>query len=95
MHIIKSGSEVLLAACDEKLLGKVVKEGELKLDIKKEFYHDIFVESQTFVNALKIATIANLIGSNVVSIAIKEGYVNKKNVMHIKKVPYAQFVKML
>lgn len=95
MHIIKYGSEILLAACDKRLLGKVVRDGELKLDIKKDFYYEVYVESKTFVNALKMVNIANLVGEDVVSIAIKEGYVNKENVMYIKKVPYAQFVKML
>ncbi len=95
MHVIKSGSEILLAACDKKLLGKILKDGELKLHIKKDFYYEVYVDSRTFINALKMATIANLVGEEVVSIAIEEGYVNKENVIHLKNVPYAQFVKMV
>ncbi len=95
MHVIKSGSEILLAACDKKLLGKILKDGELKLHIKKDFYYEVYVDSRTFINALKMATIANLVGEEVVSIAIEEGYVNKENVIRLKNVPYAQFVKMV
>jgi len=95
MHVIKSGSEILLAACDKKLLGKILKDGELKLHIKKDFYYEMYVDRGTFVNAMKMATIANLVGEEVVAIAIEEGYVNKDNVIYLKNVPYAQFVKMI
>lgn len=92
MHIIKSGSETLLAACDKKLLGKVLVERDLKLNVKKDFYYEMYVERDTFINALKMATIANLVGNEVVSIAIEEGYINKENVIYLQNIPYAQFV---
>lgn len=95
MRIIYVRNEIILAACDKELLGKRFVKDNIHLEVKKEFYHEVFVNRETFVNALKIATIANLVGKRVVEIAIEEGFVDKENVLWIGDVPHAQIVKLL
>lgn len=94
MKIIRIRDEILLAACDRELLGKKFTHGELRIEVKKEFYHEVFVSRETFVNALRTATIVNLVGERVIRIAIEEGFVDEENVLWIGKVPHAQIVKM-
>jgi hypothetical protein len=92
--IYRVQNEVLVAVCDEDIRGRVFEEGELILDIRKEFYGDeVFTEEQVVV-FLKEATIANLAGEGVVSIAIKEGIIDKENVLRVCGVPHAQMVRM-
>jgi len=87
-------NEVLVAVCDEDVYGKVFEEGEVVLDIRKEFYGDeVFTEEQVVV-FLKEATIANLAGEGAVSIAIREGIIDAENVLRVCGIPHAQMVRM-
>ena len=92
MRMYRVRGEVILAACDSELLGKKFEEGELILEVKRSFYYEAFVSEQTFLNSMKIATIANLVGEKVVNLAIREGYIDEENVMRIAGVPHAQMV---
>jgi len=90
MKIYKVRGEVMVAACDRELLGRKFEEGELTLDVKESFYYESFVTEQTFLNSMKIATIANLVGERVISLAIKEGFIDKDGIIKIEGVPHAQ-----
>ncbi|WP_456475305.1 DUF424 domain-containing protein [Candidatus Pyrohabitans sp.] len=94
VKIYRVQNEVLVAVCDEDILGRVFEEGELILDIKKEFYGDeVFTEEQVVV-FLNEATIANIAGEGVVAIAIREGIIDRENVLRVCGVPHAQMVRM-
>ena len=95
MKLYKKGEDILIGACDEELLGKRLKEGKLRLHVKKTFYGGRLVDEKTFEAYLKEATIANLVGKRTVECAIKMGYVNPRCVLYIQGVPHAQMVKML
>ncbi|MDP8011275.1 MAG: DUF424 domain-containing protein [Thermoplasmata archaeon] len=95
MHIWKVQNEIMLAACDSNLLGKKFEEGEFHIEVKKEFYHESYVTEKSFRNALKMATIINLVGENVIRIAIEEKIIDENNIIRIKNVPHAQAVVML
>lgn len=95
MKVWRIQNEVMLAACDSNLLGKRFEEGELHIEIKREFYHESFVTEKAFRNALKMATIINLVGENVIRIAVEEGIIDRDNIIRISSVPHAQAVVML
>lgn len=95
MKIWRIQNEVMLAACDSNLLGKRFEEGEFHIEVKKEFYYESFVTERAFRNALKMATIINLVGENVVRIAAEEGIIDRNNVIRISNIPHAQAVVML
>ena len=94
MKISSINGEVLLAAADSSIVGNVIREGKLHLDIRPDFYGDIRVNDETFVSSLGVCTIANLVGKHVVKKAIDEGYVDPDNVISINNIPHAQFTKM-
>ena len=91
MKIYRTGKEVIIAACDTDLIGKVFKEGALKLEVSS-FYDGPEVDQEELIKHLKLATIANLVGEKAVNIAIEEGYVDKNCVMRIGGIPHAQTV---
>ena len=68
--------EVLLAACDEDLLGKTLSEGELSIEVSERFYGDKKVDKDTFIKQLAAATSANLIGEKVIELAKKAGFID-------------------
>ncbi|WP_297073374.1 DUF424 domain-containing protein [Thermococcus sp.] len=94
VKVYRVQGEVLLAACDEELLGKTFREGELKLEVKERFYKGELVEEEKLEELLEEATIANLTGERCVSKAIELGYVNPERVLRIEGVPHAQMAKM-
>jgi len=85
---IEQGS--MLAACDKELLGQVFEEGELKLNVKEEFYGGEIVTIEIFEEKLKRAKIANLVGTNVVTKATELGLLDRGAVLEIAGVPHAQ-----
>ncbi len=91
MKIYRTGGEVLLAACDAHLIGKVLKEGELSLEVSS-FYDGLVVDEKELTRHMRQATIANFVGERVVGIAIEEGFVDESCIMIIEGVPHAQMV---
>jgi len=95
VKVYRVQGEVLLAACDEELLGKTFREGELKLEVRERFYKGELVEEEKLEELLEEATIANLTGERCVGKAIELGYVDPERVLRIEGVPHAQMAKLL
>lgn len=83
----------MVIVCDEELLGKKLKKGELKLEVEESFYRGENAGVEDCLVALRNATIGNLVGS-IVEHAVKAGMVGRENVLHFKNVPHAQLVRM-
>ncbi|RLF48089.1 MAG: DUF424 domain-containing protein [Thermoplasmata archaeon] len=94
MKIYTTSQEVLLAACDENILGKEFREGNIHIYVDPNFYGDMRVSDEVFLNSMKIATIANLVGEYVVNLAIRGGFINPECVIRIAGVPHAQMARM-
>ncbi len=95
IKIYTTQGEIILAACDEDLLGKTFEEGELQLIVSESFYGGERVTQELFMSQLRNATIANLVGRKVVNIASELGMINEDCVLEIDGVPHAQIAKML
>ena len=87
--------EVLLAACDDDLLGKTFEEGELQLFISESFYGGERVSQEDFEKQLETATVVNLVGKRVIGIASKLGMIAEDGIIVIDNVPHAQIAKMI
>jgi len=95
LKIYKQGSDILVGACDEDLIGKKFEEGKFQIDVKKEFYDGERVTKDGLKKFLEEATIANLVGKITVKCAIEMGLIDPDFVLKIKGIPHAQMVKML
>ncbi len=94
MKIYRVKGEVMVAVCDEEIVGMDFREGELRLEIKEDFYgKDVFDEDDV-KRALRQATIANISGERAVKLAISIGVVDEKRVLRIGGCPHAQMVVM-
>lgn len=94
VKVYRVQGEVLLAACDEELLGKTFREGEIKLEVKERFYKGELVGEEKLESLLEEATIANLTGERCVSKAVELGYVDPERVLRVQGVPHAQMARM-
>jgi len=95
IKIYNHGGEILLAACDEGLLGKTFEEGDLQLQVHTSFYDGNRVDEKGLLNQLGISTIANLVGDQVVKCALKAGLISKENIIRIQGIPHAQIYKFI
>ncbi len=94
MKIYKVKGEIMVAVCDEEIVGMDFREGELRLEIKEEFYgKDVFDEDEV-KKALKQATIANISGEKAVKLAVSIGIIDKNRILRIGGCPHAQMVVM-
>lgn len=91
----KEQEEFVVAACDEEILGGSFFEGELKLDVKEDFYMGELMDIDKIGELLSMATIANLSGNKVVDKAIELGFIDEENVLSIGGIKHAQMVVML
>jgi hypothetical protein len=92
VKIHRGENDVLLAACDEDLVGRTFREGPAKLDVSELFYKGEAVERAVLVERMKSASIMNLVGTEVVAIAIDEGYASEEDVIVIDGVKHVQVV---
>lgn len=82
-----------MIVCDEKLLGKRLKDGRFNLDVRESFYGGKKASVEKCIEALQCATVANLLGS-IVNSAIEVGMIDRGSVLTIQGVPHAQFVRL-
>ena len=84
--------QVVLAICDEDIIGKKYEEGKLQLDLTSNFYKG---ESRTEEDILKLipaAHILNLVGQKSVDFALKHKLIEKEHIITIADIPHAQCV---
>ena len=94
MKIFRQKQYVLVAACDDDLLGKTFREGKLKLEVDRKFYGEDLSTIEEAMAAIQNADIANLVGVRVVESAVKRGLVDRQAVITIAGIPHVQVVKI-
>ncbi len=92
LKVYRVRGEVLVAVCDSEIVGRVFREGDLKIEVKEEFYGTEEVGEEEVKRALRQATIANITGRRAVELAIKMGIVDKNRVLKIGECLHAQMV---
>jgi hypothetical protein len=84
--------DIIVAACDEDVLGKTFREGELCLTVNPGFYKGSLREVDDLGKLLPSATIVNLVGASCVEKAIQCGVIRRDNVLEIGGTLHAQMV---
>ena len=83
---------VILAACDEDLVGQTFRDGDRKLDVNEIFYRGEVLDRDGLVQRMKSVDIMNLVGDEAVAVAIEEGYASVEDVIIIAGVKHVQVV---
>ncbi len=93
VNLRRWGNYVLTAICDVDLLGKVLREGKIVFEIRKEFYEGSQVTVEEAIDLIEQSTIVNMVGHLIVGKAIEAGLVHPEAVLRIEGVPHAQIVR--
>ncbi len=82
----------IIAMCDDILIGKVLEDGDLVLDLKdySDFYvGDLINPKDLVINPEEKFNSANVVGNESVALAIEKNIIKRENVKEINSVPYA------
>ena len=84
----------MVACCDKDLLGRIFREGKLKLSLQTNFYGNAAMDLLEALVLMDGADILNLVGENIVKAAIEKGLVHPHAVISIAGVPHVQVMKI-
>jgi hypothetical protein len=86
----------IVAACDQEILGTVLDDGRIYLDLKthRGFYSGSLVDDKELREALGNFVSANLVGKRAVAVAIEMNIADKEDVMYINKTPHIQLYRI-
>jgi len=82
----------LVSVCDPDILGETFENGQISLTVDEGFYDGEQVDEQAVVDSLARCSVANLVGTETVSLAIEHGFVDEENVLDIDGTPHAQLL---
>ncbi len=84
----------IVAVCDEDIIGKKFREGELVLKLEEGFYKGEEAREEEVKEALSSATIANIAGEKSIACAVECGSIDPDTIIFIEGIPHAQMVQI-
>jgi hypothetical protein len=90
------GSEVIVAACDEDLLGTTLSDPKRKIKfyVDPGYFKGELKTLEELAEILRSASSGNLVGKNTVSLAINLGLVHEEAVLIVNDTPIAFFTRL-
>ena len=85
---------LLVSVCDSEVLGETFEEGEFSITVSEEFYGGEEVDVDAAVASLSRATVANIVGTQAVELAIEAGVVDEANVLEVDSTLHAQVLRL-
>jgi hypothetical protein len=97
MRVHRIRAEIVVAACDEELIGADLPlgTGPRTVKISPHFYGDRRVRREELVWAIQHGTIVNLLGERVCAIAQEEGLLAPGNTGRLGGVPHAEIFSLI
>jgi hypothetical protein len=81
----------IVAICDKNLIGKKIG-NELKVKVEEKFYGGEIIDDVKALELMKKANICNLLGKEIVKLALEKKFITKENIILIGEIPHAQFI---
>ena len=88
------GKDMIVAVCDEEILGKTLEGGKVPFKVSEGFYKGILGDVDEAIAVMKQATICNLVGRHIVRAAVDCKMVHERAIIYFGDVPHAQIVKL-
>ncbi len=78
-----------VACCDEQLLNKIVTEGNFRIEISSTFFGGVLLSIDKAIEILREASYFNIVGENIISMALAQKLLSKEGVRKINNIPMA------
>lgn len=93
VRLHRSRDDIILAACDEEVIGKTFRGDGMKITVSEDFYNGELIPEEAFIERMRSVTIMNLVGERTIALAIENGHVDGSNVLRIGETKHAQVVR--
>lgn len=93
LKIHKVQGYLLVAVCDEEILGKIFREGEIVLEVPPNFYQGEKVDFEKALEVIMSADIAVITGKRIVEKLEERGLVSKEFALKVEDQFHVQIVK--
>ena len=86
---------LLVSVCDEDCLGETYEDGDISLEVTEDFYageEATDADPEAVIDALKRATVGNLVGEESVAVAVDAGLIDEDRVLDVDGTEHAQLL---
>ncbi|WP_435196983.1 DUF424 domain-containing protein [Natronomonas sp. EA1] len=85
---------LLVSVADADTLGETYENGKTSLTVDASFYDGEEATGEEVVASLSRASVANLVGTESVGVAIEHGFVDEANVLEFEGTRHAQYLRL-
>jgi hypothetical protein len=93
LRIMKYQDSTMINMCDVELIGMKLEQGDLVIDISKEYFQQEIIEEFQAERLLRLCSIANLVGERIVKMAIDLRFAKEMSIKRISGVPFLMIFK--
>lgn len=83
-----NGARLILAACDDNLLGQKIEDDTKIIDCSSDFYNGEKISKEDFVILIGKAYMVNAVGKETTNILADKKFANNTEIKFISGVPY-------
>ena len=83
---------LLVSVCDPDIIGETFEDGPVSLTVDEEFYGGDTVSESEVVDSLARCSVANIVGTDSVDVAVEHGFVDEENVLDVDGTRHAQLL---
>lgn len=83
---------LLVSVCDPEVMGETFEDGPVSLTVSEEFYGGDRASESEVVDSLTRCSVANIVGTESVDVAIEHGFVEEENVLDVDGTRHAQLL---
>lgn len=87
---------MMVSVCDSEIVGETFENGDVSLTVEREFYADDAdtVDEESVIAALSRASIANIVGTRAVTVAIENDIIDEGTVLDLDGTRHAQLLRL-
>jgi hypothetical protein len=90
---IKYQETQMINICDLNLVGKEINQGDFNISISKDYFYSEEITKEDAIKVLKSSSIINLVGKDIVDLALSLNLAKKNSVKIIENVPFLMIFK--
>jgi hypothetical protein len=90
---IKYQETQMINICDLNLIGKEINQGDFNISISKDYFYSEEITKEDAIKVLKSSPIINLVGKDIVDLALSLNLAKRNSVKIIENVPFLMIFK--
>ena len=90
---IKYQETQMINICDLNLIGKEINQGDFNISISKDYFYSEEITEEDAIKVLKSSSIINLVGKDIVDLALSLNLAKRNSVKIIENVPFLMIFK--